>query len=1541
MHILSAWFTRNPVAANLLMLLLLIAGGFALEGSRVESFPSIPASSVTAVTAYPGADAQQVDRGVSLKIEKALEGMPGIKKIIAYSEEGLSSLEIQKESRFDMDRFQNEIKSRIDAIDTLPQRAEPTVVTRNEFNMQALFVQVYGDVDPSTLQKTSRQLKKELLDHPNITKIGEFGLRPYEIRIEVDESRLRAYGLTMDTVARAIGQASLNYTAGSIDGHTGRVLIQADGEALTREEFAAIPVYTAADGTRILIQDVAAVIDGFEKDEISARFQGRPSVAMIIYTSPKGDLLHVSRAVHEIVDKFRSQLSDNIQVDVWGESAMYMKARLSLLETNAWQGLLIVFILLSLFLDIRLAFWVAAGIPISLAGTLMIMGDRFLGYSLNDITTFGMIIVLGILVDDAIVVGESVFDARSRGFDPVAGAIEGSRRVSTATVFGCFTTVAAFYPLLLIDNDIGKIFASFAVVVIVAVLFSLMESKLILPAHLACIKTDAPSLRNWPGRWWERLQNFTGRLLMAVNGKLYQPLLRYCLDHRYAVLVVLMTVAVCGIGMIAKGWIRIVFLPEVPGQLITIELETRSGLPASLIRRHVRTIEAAANAVNSEVMDRLGIDDPPIARLLSAITGPTSAAIYAELQPENNRRIETTETLRRWRKQVGMLEGVETLHFSDSLIDESSGGFTIELATEDEAVLKEAVQYLTEDLKRLEGVDDIRDDLQQGSPRIRLHLKPEAQHLGLTRKDLASQIGDAFGGLEVQRIQRGSEEVRVIVQQREDRRRSMHDIFNTRIQTSEGWWVPLTKVATIETGYVPVALIRRNGQRVVQVQASLNNKKISAEEAFAWVQQHIAPELKARYPQLTIKGAGELEETQEMKGEMKRTLIMILILIYALLAVPLKSYWQPFVIMAVIPFGFVGAVIGHGIVGIPLSILSFFGMLATAGVVVNDSLVLITSFNAVNRSSKPLAQSLINIGGSRFRVVFLTTATTVCGLLPLLTETSEQAQYLIPAAVSLAWGELFATPITLIFVPVLIYVAHDGARVCRKESEKIFSLWYQVRGYLRACSKTSSKVCYLRWKLSQNAHILHICSAFETLSALLSDLIQRFQTGANKTKLRRRPMKAKPELSVFKTIESEVRGYCRRFDKIFTTASGSIMRDVDGHEYIDFLAACGSLNYGHNDPDMSAALIEHISNSGIAAGLDLFSIVKQDFLDRFKHLILAPRRLDYRVQFTGPTGTNAVEAAMKLARKVTGRMNIIAFTNGFHGVSLNSLAATGNKFNRMGFLLPGISRAPYEGYFGAGLDTADYLDQLLSDPSSGIDAPAAILLETVQGEGGLNAASPKWLQRIAAISKEHGALLIVDDVQAGCGRTGTFFSFEKMGIVPDMVVMSKSISGFGLPMAIVLMKPVYDQWKPAQHNGTFRGNLHAFVTSRIALEKFWSDSAFSRSIAAKASLVTDYLTHITKLVPDSSRKGRGMMQGINVGSGDLADQICRLCFENGLIIETSGAFNEVIKVMAPLTTPFGILKEGLDILYRATLKIMKESPLPRIHPIHKNKEQVA
>lgn len=417
--------------------------------------------------------------------------------------------------------------------------------------------------------------------------------------------------------------------------------------------------------------------------------------------------------------------------------------------------------------------------------------------------------------------------------------------------------------------------------------------------------------------------------------------------------------------------------------------------------------------------------------------------------------------------------------------------------------------------------------------------------------------------------------------------------------------------------------------------------------------------------------------------------------------------------------------------------------------------------------------------------------------------------------------------------------------------------------------------------------------------------------------------------SIFARRESEVRSYCRGFNRLFTRAQGSKLTDSKGRSYIDFLAGCSSLNYGHNDPDMKEALIEHISADGIAHGLDLHTNAKAGFLSAFEHHILTPRGMDHRVMFTGPTGANAVEAAIKLARKVTGRTNIISFTNGFHGMTLGALAATGNSYHRggAGTALNDVTRMPYDGYFGESTDTAVFLKKMLTDRSGGVDAPAGILLETVQGEGGLNAASRDWINEIADIAKAHGALLIIDDIQAGCGRTGQFFSFEDMGVMPDIVTMAKSISGFGLPMALMLVRPEHDVFGPAEHNGTFRGNTHAFVTARVAIEKFWSDDSFQRELTETAKMMTAALKELASTIPGAKLKGRGLMQGVDVGSGALADEICARAFEKGLIVETSGNEGQVVKILAPLTITRDMFQKGFNILTDAARDTMTTTNL--------------
>lgn len=415
--------------------------------------------------------------------------------------------------------------------------------------------------------------------------------------------------------------------------------------------------------------------------------------------------------------------------------------------------------------------------------------------------------------------------------------------------------------------------------------------------------------------------------------------------------------------------------------------------------------------------------------------------------------------------------------------------------------------------------------------------------------------------------------------------------------------------------------------------------------------------------------------------------------------------------------------------------------------------------------------------------------------------------------------------------------------------------------------------------------------------------------------------------SIFARRESEARSYCRGFPAVFTSARGAVLTTAEGRNYIDFLAGCSSLNYGHNDPDMKAALADYIAGDGVTHGLDMFTGAKAAFLEAFERIVLEPRGMSHRVLFTGPTGTNAVEAALKIARKVTGRTNVISFTNGFHGVTLGALSATGNGYHRGGAGVPltNITHMPFDGSMGDGVDTAEVLNRMLSEPSSGIEPPAAIILETVQGEGGLNAASREWVRRIERIARAQGALLIVDDIQAGCGRTGTFFSFEEIGVSPDIVTMAKSLSGYGLPLAVVLVKPEYDVFGPAEHNGTFRGNNHAFVTARVALEKFWADAAFQETVAQRGAYLKRRMGAIASMLPAGRLKGRGMMIGIDVGSGALASDICARCFENGLVIETSGAHDEVVKVLCPITIDEDTLARGLDILEAAVAEIVEST----------------
>ncbi len=1035
MHALSAWFTKNPVAANLVMMLALVAGLFSLTELRIEGFPALPPNSVTVYTVYPGATPEQVDLSVSQPIVKSLEGMAGVKKTSSSSSRSSSEVTIEKVTGYDLDRFQNEIQSRIEAIGDLPQMAERSTVVRDEFNVEALIVQIYGDTDQTTLQKTARMVKQELLSEPAIAKLDTFGFQPFQIRIEVDETQLQQFNITVPEIVEIIRTNSLDYRTGELKSEAGSITIQADRKAFFYNDFTNIPIKTLPDGSRILLSDIARIVDGFSETDLITRYNGAPAVGLQVFTTQKGDLLEVSKAAHKVVDSLTTQLPDGVHVEIWGEYADYMKARLNLLKSNALQGLLIVFLLLALFLDLRLAFWVALGIPISLGGVFIVMGERFLDYSLNDITTFGLIVVMGILVDDAVVVGESVFESRRKIKDPIEGTIDGVHKVSKATIFGCLTTIAAFYPLLLIENDLGKIFASFSMVVIIALLASLIESKFILPAHLAAINIDKAPGKNIVSRAWNSCQGAASKSLDLVSTRLYKPFIGCLVNHRYAALLVFITIGVAGIGSIYQGKIKTVFFPEIPGQFITVNLKMHSGSPLHLLLKNIETVENSGRELSNQIQESAGAKLPPIDKIMTAVLDDKSAFILAELQPEKQRAAETMEILKKWREKTGILEGIDKISFSGSF--ETGGGFSIELTGRDDQTIEQAVRLVEKRLGELNGVHDIQSDLSSGTPRVRLQLKEEAQHLGFSVRDLASSIGDSFGGFEIQRVQRDGEELKVMVRYEKEQRRYIQNLLQTKVAAPNGTRIPLTAIAELRYDNQPAEVYRKNGLKTITIKAKLDKKVISGSEAFTFINEQVEPTLKRRFPGIKVRGAGELEEMSEMKGGLKKALIVILLLIYVLLAVPLKSYWQPLIIMSVIPFGFVGAAIGHGLTGHPLSVLSFFGMLAAMGIVINDSLVLLTRYNQFRGEGVIIGDALIKAGTSRFRAIFLTTVTTVCGLLPLLTETSEQAQYLIPAAVSLAFGVLFATPITLCLVPLLIKISDDVVRFFGFSKEKV------------------------------------------------------------------------------------------------------------------------------------------------------------------------------------------------------------------------------------------------------------------------------------------------------------------------------------------------------------------------------------------------------------------------------------------------------------------------------------------------------------------------
>ncbi|MCV6598001.1 MAG: efflux RND transporter permease subunit [Mangrovicoccus sp.] len=1023
MQSLTAWFIRNPVAANLVMALILFLGLQTALSMRIEGFPRIPAETIEISTALPNATAAQIDQQVTARIERALEGLDGVRSVRSRSGDEFSLVTLRKTSAKDLDQLLDAVRIRIDAIPDLPSRAERPVIEAAPFDLPALYINLHGDADEVTLQRLAQDLRRNLLDQPELSRIKAWGLLPREMRLSLDPLRLQHLGMTPDEVVARIQERSLEFQAGSLRTQGGKVFLRADSQARYPSEFAAIPIIERPDGRDVLMGDIAQISEDFQSADVLFRFNGAPTVGMEILVGRKENLLTISKTVRESLASFEERLPQGVEVSIWGDSSRYISERLALLSSNGIQGLILVVIMLSLFLDVRLAFWVAMGIPISVAGALAVSGSAWVDYSLNDVTTFGLIIALGILVDDAVVVGESVFEERQHNRDPITGTEAGVHKVALATIFGVATTIAAFFPMLMIDNALGKVLASFSGIVILALLFSLFESKFILPAHLAAIPIGTAP-RSGLLKLWARVQNLARGGLFWFRDGPYQKLLRLTLTHRYAALLCFLAAAILGLGLIAKGRIATVFFPDIPGQVITVALEMDARAPFALTKDNLERIEAEGTALSAELAAAHGLKSEPIRSMFFLISNAQTAQMWAELtSPAERAGLGAQEITKAWAERVGRLPGTTEQQFTAA--EELAGGFTLQLFGKDPDQLRAASAVLRAELSQIAGVDNIRDSLAGGQPQLALRLKPDAIGLGFTPESLARQVGLGFGGAEVQKIQRDGREMKVILRLEDGARDEIGDVLGARIRSSGGAWLPLSAVAEIDGGYVPGELQRFNGKLVNTVSATIDRSQVAPQEVAQAIFEGFGNSLGEIYPGVELKGGGELEEINEIQGGLKRALLLAVVLIYVLMAVPLKSYGQPLLILAIIPFGFIGAAVGHLIMGLPLSLFSFFGMLALAGVVVNDSLVMLTRYRDLRETGMAAAEAAHKAALSRFQAIFLTTATTVIGLLPLLTESSEQAQYLIPAAASLAFGELFGTALMLLLMPALLLISHD------------------------------------------------------------------------------------------------------------------------------------------------------------------------------------------------------------------------------------------------------------------------------------------------------------------------------------------------------------------------------------------------------------------------------------------------------------------------------------------------------------------------------------
>ena len=1035
MHTAIAWFTRNPVAANLLMSLLCISGIMSLLVVNQEEFPNIDPQVVSITVPYLGAAPAEVEQGVCIRIEEAIDGVEGIDSMQSNAGEGTCNLMVELELDADPVVALNEIKSHVDGINSFPVETEKPIVSKLSLNRQVVQVAVSGDTSERALKEVGQRLRDGIAALDGVSQVSLKYVRPYEISIEVSEQALRRHGITLEHVTNAVRNSSLDMPGGTIKSEGGEILIRSKGQAYHGEEFEAIVVLTRTDGHKVTLAEIADIRDSFEEGDLYARFNGNPAVVVDVAQVGEEDLLRIAEDVKGYVAEAQRMAPEGLTFTIWTDTSVELIDRLNALNSTAGGGLVLVLIILALFLRFRLAMWVAAGIPIALLGCIGTF--PYVDVNISTLTVIAFILVLGILVDDAIVVGERVHAHEQLGKGRVQAAIDGTREVSIPVIFGVLTTMAAFLPLVLVEGRLGDFFGSIGFVVIIALVFSIIESQLILPAHLAYRKRDQEG-GGFISRW-NRMQGRMADGLQHLADHYYLPLARRAIARRYLTAAIGVAVLILALALIASGRVVFSFFPSIEGDRIYAAVELPEGVPVEETIRAAQQIEQAAFELNDELAETLGLERGPIANQLTSIgtavgrDGPGRppqpgrshfAEIVVELPSDVLDDLSTKELAKRWRELAGPIPDAVKLTFN---ADQFSVGEPInyEISGADVDQLRAAAAELRAELSRYAGVFDIADSFRAGKQEIKLNLLPEARNLGLTLGDLARQVRNAFYGAEAQRVQRGRDDLRVMVRFPEEERRSLGNLEDMYIRTPDGKEVPFHSVAQFELGRGYSSIRRADRQRVVNVTADVDRAQIRPEEVMNSLDSEVLPKLKRKFPGIRINKEGEQEERDEGMMALAQGAMLSLVMIYGLLAVPLRSYVQPLVIMSVIPFGAVGAIFGHWVMGVQLMFFSALGMVALSGVVVNASLVLVDYVNRRRREGMSVDEALVTSCGVRFRAIILTSVTTFVGLIPLMSNQTPNTLPFIPMAIALAYGVLFATFITLLYVPVLYRIAED------------------------------------------------------------------------------------------------------------------------------------------------------------------------------------------------------------------------------------------------------------------------------------------------------------------------------------------------------------------------------------------------------------------------------------------------------------------------------------------------------------------------------------